>query len=214
MKRFTSIAIALVAACGGAQSTERFVEPPARAEPVDPESTEVQASYGRQELEHVLAEERRAQADGAAALEALQQQRGKAVEIALALADQGVRQRFLDSLESCRDRGVWCPPKLGHTWTLRDGDLDVPVTLDAEQRFDVESWRKLARELWSRSCDCRSMRCVDAMTRTVDTLELRPTAEVQGDHDASVALTGARTCLWRLRGKAGKRAYAAEPAAE
>ena len=196
---------ALASACGGSPGGERFVEPTTRVEPVDAESTEVHPAYGRADMERVLAEERRAQADGAAALDALMQQKGKAVEIAQALADQGVRQRYLDALESCRDHGVWCPPRLGLSWTILDGEAEVPVSLEAELRFDVASWRKLTRELWARGCDCRSMRCVDAMTRTIDTLEARPTPEVQGDHEASVGLTGARTCLWRLRGKAGQR---------
>jgi hypothetical protein len=199
----------LGAACGGAQSGERYVEPTVKSEPlIDAESTEVHPSYGRADMERVLAEERRALAEGQATAEALMLQKGKAVELSLALADLSVQRRYIEAMESCRDHGVWCPPRLGLTWTLRDGDVDVPVSLDAEQRFDLESWRKLTRELWARGCDCRSMRCVDAMTRTVDVLEARPTAEVQGDHEASVALTGARTCLWRLRGKAGKRALA------
>jgi hypothetical protein len=193
------------AACGGAQSSERYVEPTSRPEGIDAEAVEVRPSYGRAEMERVLGEERRALADGSAAIEALAAQRGKAVELAVAIADQGVRQRYVLALESCRDHGAWCPPALGLSWTLHDESADVPVSLDAELRFDLASWRKLAAELWARGCDCRTMRCVDAMTHTIDVLEARPTLEVQGDHEASVAVTGARTCLWRLRGKAGRR---------
>lgn len=193
------------AACGGAQSSERFVEPQSRPDPIDPEATEVAPSYGRAELERAIGEERRAQADGKAAIEALQTQRGKSLELATALADQGVRERYLEALETCRDHRMWCPPKLGLSWTFHDDAADVPVSLEAELRFDLQSWRKLAAELWARGCDCRTMRCVDAMTHTVDVLESRPLADVQGDHEASTAVTGARTCLWRLRGKAGSR---------
>lgn len=193
------------AACGGAQPSERFVEPQSRPDPIDPEATEVTPSYGRAEIERVLGEERRAQADGKAAIEALQTQRGKAVELALALADQGVRERYLETLETCRDHRMWCPPRLGLSWTFHDDSADVPVSLESELRFDLQSWRKLSAELWARGCDCRTMQCVDAMTHTIDVLESRPLAEVQGDHEASTAVTGARTCLWRLRGKAGSR---------
>jgi hypothetical protein len=200
-------AAAGAAGCGGGQ-TERFVEPTQAAQ-IDPEATEVQPTYGKQELERVLAEERQAHVAAQAVLDGLMGQRGKAVEISLRLADLGVQARFLETLESCKARGVWCPPKLGMTWTIRDG-VDVPVSLDSDVRFDLTSWRKLTTELWARSCDCRSMTCVDAMTVTIDALEPRPTPEVQGDEEASAALTAARTCLWRLRGKAGQRGMRVE----
>lgn len=190
------------AACGGSQ-TERFVEP-VQAARIDPEATEVVPTYGKAELERVLAEERQAHGAAQSVLAGLMEQRGKSVEISLRLADVGVQQRYIETLESCKAHGVWCPPKLGMAWTIRE-DVDVPVSLDAEVRFDLDSWRKLTTELWARGCDCRSMTCVDAMTVTIDVLEPRPTPEVQGDQEASAALTAARTCLWRLRGKAGKR---------
>jgi hypothetical protein len=190
--------------CGSSQRAERYVEPTPVNEVVDAEAMEVHPSYGQPEMDRVLAEEKQALAQGTAALAGLIEQRGKAVEIALHQADLEVQQRYIEALELCRARGMWCPPRLGLAWTIRD-DADLPVSLDAETRFDLASWRKLTTELWARGCDCRSMRCVDAMTQMIDGLELRPTAEVQGDHESSVALTGARTCLWRLRGKAGKR---------
>lgn len=202
---------ALLVSCGGSQSSERYVEPTVIGQ-IDPESTEVQPTYGRQEMERVLVEERQAHTTAAAVLASLMEQRGKSVEIALKLADLQVQERYLESLEACRARGVWCPPKLGMAWTIRE-DQDVPVSLDAEARFDLASWRKLAAELWARGCDCRSMTCVDAMTQTIDALEAQPTPEVQGDHEAAAAVTGARTCLWRLRGKAGKRGLTVEEVA-
>jgi hypothetical protein len=190
--------------CGGSQRAERYVEPTPLNEVVDAESMEVRPSYGHAEMERVLAEEKQALAEGTAALAALMEQRDKSLEIAQRQADLGVQQRYIDALDLCRARGQWCPPRLGLAWTIRD-DADLPVSLDVEPRFDLASWRKLTTELWARGCDCRSMRCVDAMTRMIDVLEIRPTPEVQGDQEASAALTGARTCLWRLRGKAGKR---------
>jgi hypothetical protein len=194
----------LGAACGGSPRAERYVEPVQQPQDIDPESTEVRPNYGRQEMDRVLTEERQSYATAATSLASLQEQRGKAVEISLRQADLGVQQRYIEVLESCRSRGVWCPPRLAMTWTIRE-DVDVPVALDAEQRFDLTSWRKLTQELWARGCDCRSMACVDAMTQTIDVLEPRPTPEVQGDHESSAALTAARTCLWRLRGLAGRR---------
>lgn len=200
-------AVVAAAGCGGGQ-TERFVEPTQVAQ-IDPESTEVVPTYGKQELERVLGEERQAHAAAQSVLDGLMGQRGKSVEISLRLADVGVQARYIETLESCKARGVWCPPKLGMAWTIRDG-VDVPVSLDNEVRFDLASWRKLTSELWARGCDCRSMTCVDAMTESIDALEPRPTPEVQGDQEASAALTAARTCLWRLRGKAGKRGMQVE----
>ncbi len=200
------VSLALAAACGGAPP-ERFVEPK-QLEPVDPESTEVQPTYSRQDMERILADERAAATAAAATLTSLMDQRGKSIEISLRLADLGVQQRYIEALESCRARSVWCPPKVGLTWTIRELEQDVPVSLDAELRFDLDSWRTLAAELWARGCDCRSMECVDAMTQSIDSLEGKPTLEVQGDHQASTAITGARTCLWRLRGLAGKRVVA------
>lgn len=204
---------AVGAGCGGGQ-TERFVEPK-KIEPIDPEATEVQPTYSRQDMDRVLTEERQAHAAAASTLATLMEQRGRSGEIALKLADLGVQQRYIDALQSCRDHGMWCPPKLGgFTWTIREMEQEVPVTLDAEPRFDVTSWRKVAAELWARGCDCRSMTCVDAMTQSIDALEQKPTLDVQGDHEASASITGARTCLWRLRGLAGKRVLYQAPPAE
>jgi hypothetical protein len=206
-----ALALALLSGCGGSSSAPRLVETSARSAEADPEATDVRPSYPRPELEQVISDERRAIAQAELELAALSEQRGQTVELALRTADLGVQRRYLAALEQCRDSGRWCPPRLGLRWTISD-DADVPVALDATLRFDRDSWRALTTELWARGCDCRSMRCVDAMTQTIDALETRPTPEVQGDHDASVALTGARTCLWRLRGLAGSRALA--PAAE
>jgi hypothetical protein len=203
-------ALLLAAGCGGSQ-TERFVEPTQAAQ-IDPEATEVVPTYGKHELERVIGEERQAHAAAQSVLASLMDQRGKAVEIALRLADLGVQERYLETLESCKARGVWCPPKLGMAWTIREG-VDVPVSLDTEVRFDLQTWRAVTAELWARGCDCRSMTCVDAMTQTIDALEPRPTPEVQGDQEASAALTAARTCLWRLRGKAGQRGMRVEDVA-
>jgi hypothetical protein len=200
--------IAVAVACGAARP-ERYVEPTQQLDAVDLESTEVQPSYSRSELERVLAEERRALTEASAVLASLMEQPGNTVEIALRQADLGVQQRYIDSLESCRARGQWCPPRLGLTWTIREGDLEVPVSLDAELRFDRDSWRTLASELWARGCDCRSMTCVDAMTQTINALETRPTPELQGEAQSSAAITAARSCLWRLRGKASRRGQTA-----
>lgn len=201
-----SLAASLVG-CGGAP-VERYVEP-TKATPVDPEAVEVVPTYSRQEMERVLAEERQAHTAAQAVLASLMEQRGRSVEIALKLADVGVQARYLEGLEACRARGVWCPPKLGMAWTIRE-EQAVPVSLDAEVRFDLTSWRALASELWARGCDCRSMTCVDAMTQTIDELEKQPMPEVQGDPEAAASITAARTCLWRLRGKAGKRGLTVE----
>jgi hypothetical protein len=49
------------------------------------------------------------------------------------------------------------------------------------------------------------------MTVAIDRLEIQPTRDVQGDDTATIAVTRARECLFRLRGKSRARHIAEEP---
>jgi hypothetical protein len=74
--------------------------------------------------------------------------------------------------------------------------------MTAALRFDLDSWRGLAAELHGRACACRTLACVDSVGIAIDQLETRPMPEVQSDDAATTAITRARECLFRLRGKA------------
>ena len=147
--------------------------------------------FAETKLERAIAEAEIAGAD-AATNDALRAQ----------TADLGVRRRFIASLESCQARQRNCPPRLDEpAWSY---DLDTPgakPSLDTPLRFDRDSWQKLANELHGRACACRTMACVDGIGAAIDDLEPRPLRDVQGDESASQAITRARQCLYRLRGR-------------
>nr|MDQ3366399.1 hypothetical protein [Myxococcota bacterium] len=124
-------------------------------------------------------------------------------QLRVARADLAVRRRFIAALEACERAGRWCPPRLDDPAWAFDPDPDRPVAppLDAPLRFDVASWRTIALELFGRACACRTLGCVDSVGVAIDQLEPRPMPAVQGDEAASLSITRARECLFRLRGK-------------
>jgi hypothetical protein len=178
-------------------------------------------SYGRPELQRALISERGIEASLERRLGELEARRDAgAVDPALddqlrvALADLGVRRRFIATLEACEAAGRWCPPRLDDPPWAYDPDPDRPTEppLGAPLRFDLDSWRTVAAELYGRACACRTLGCVDSVGVAIDELEPRPMPMVQRDDQATIDLTRARECLFRLRGKAPMPAVAAQPA--
>jgi hypothetical protein len=162
--------------------------------------------YGKPELSRALIAERGAEATAErviAELEAAETGDAAAEErLRTALADLGVRRRFIASLEACEAGGRWCPPRLDDPPWSYDPDAGRPAPLEAPLRFDLASWQKVAAELHGRACACRTIGCVDSVGAALDQLEGRPMPEVQDDDAATVSITRARECLFRLRGKA------------
>jgi hypothetical protein len=172
-------------------------------------------SYGKPELQKALIAERGLEATGErriAELEARQADTGPADGSAAALDDQrrvaeadlAVRRRFIATLEACESAGRFCPPRLDDPpWAFDpDPDQPAPPPMTAALRFDLDSWRGVAAELHGRACACRTLACVDSVGVAIDQLEIRPMPEVQSDEAAITAVTRARECLFRLRGKA------------
>ncbi len=160
-------------------------------------------SYSNDELKRALVVERAA---GATAERAVVAHEAKPSEPGLhvARADLAVRKRFIASLEACEATGLACPPRLDEpAWTW-DPDPEGPLTnpkLDTQVRFDVASWQRVAAELHGRACACRTIACVGGLEVAIDHLEGRPMPAVQADETASLSITRARECLYRLRGK-------------
>lgn len=171
-------------------------------------------TYGKAELQRALIAERGAEATGerqvheVEALVAAGSTMAGSDRLRVALADLAVRRRFLATLESCDAQGQWCPPRLDDPPWMFDPDPDAGGTppLDAPLRFDVDSWRVVAAELHGRACACRTMGCIDSLNVAIEQLEKRPMPAVQGDDAASLSVTRARECLFRLRGKKPFRA--------
>ena len=218
--------------CGGGSTTApRLLDEPISHSQLADDDRFVPA-YGKPELQKALIAERGAEATGERAVGELQARQGESTRVAdedrlrVAMADLAVRRRFIVSLEACEAEGRWCPPRLDEPTFGFDPDPDqvTPPPVDAPLRFDLESWRTLAAELHGRACACRTMTCVDAMGVAIDQLERqsredqdgraraklepKPVPEVQGDEPASLSITRARECLFRLRGKSahGRRA--------
>lgn len=167
-------------------------------------------SYQKGELSRTLQKERGAEAIASrivGELEAKDRDAAGDDQLRVATADLGVRRRFIASLERCEASGVHCPPRLDDPPWAFDPDPGKPLAppLTADLRFDLDSWRKLAAELHGRACACRTIACVDSVGVAIDQLEPRPMEQVQGDEAASLSLTRARECLFRLRGKAEPR---------
>ncbi|NVB84776.1 MAG: hypothetical protein HOV81_40780 [Kofleriaceae bacterium] len=166
------------------------------------EDVEAPPPYGKAELQKALIAERGAEATAERQVTELEAA-GDYDQVRTANEDLAVRRRFIASLEVCEAMGKYCPPRLDDpAWTLAV-DSDADPKLDVPLRFDVDSWQKVAAEMHGRACACRTLACVDSIGATIDRLETRPMRDVQGDEKASEAITKARDCLFRLRGKRG-----------
>jgi hypothetical protein len=199
--------LAFVIGCAGGNG----VRPP----PADPDGTShstladedaYKPTYGKPELQKALIAERGAEATAerrVAELEARPSDTLTADQLRVAIADLAVRRRFIQTLEACDAAGRLCPPRLDDPPWAFDPDPDRPTDppMTATLRFDLDGWRGLAAEIHGRSCACRTLSCIDSVGVAIDQLELRTAPEVQGDEAATLAITRARECLYRLRGK-------------
>jgi len=158
-------------------------------------------NYGKPELQKALIAERAAEATLEHAVAQLET--GGDDRYRTALADLAVRRRFIASLEGCESTGNACPPRLDDPPWAFDIEAEPPIDppLTASLRFDLESWRGVATELHGRACACRTVYCLDSVGVAIDQLEKRPMPDVQGDDVATLSITRARECLFRLRGK-------------
>jgi hypothetical protein len=200
--------VAAFLGCSGGGATRPGPTPPSDIPHGELASEDLFApTYGKADLEKALIAERGAEATGERIVGELE---AKAVDgpgedrLRVARADLAVRRRFIASLEACEAWGQACPPRLDDPPWSYDPDPDGPQVapkLDADLRFDLASWQKLSAELFGRACACRTIACVDSVGVVIDQLETRPMAEVQGDEAASLTITRARECLFRLRGK-------------
>jgi hypothetical protein len=155
--------------------------------------------YDKAELQRALAAERAAEASGEQRVRELEDA-GDYDQLRSALADLAVRRRFIASLELCEASGRACPPRLDEPAWQFDSAGEAPPTLDTPLRFDLATWQKLAAELHGRACACRTLACVDSMFVAIERLETRPMPDVRADETASLSITRARECLYRLRG--------------
>jgi hypothetical protein len=198
---------AFLVACSGASTTGPRTPDSAVTPGEFAAEDQLVPSYQKGELSRTLQKERGAEAIAAriaSELEAKDRDAAGDDQLRVATADLGVRRRFITSLETCEASGVHCPPRLDDPPWAFDPDPGKPLAppVTADLRFDVDSWRKLTLELYGRACACRTIACVDSVGVAIDQLEPRPMEQVQGDEAASLSLTRARECLFRLRGKA------------
>lgn len=165
-------------------------------------------SYQAAELSRALQKERGAEAIATRVLADLEAKDTGDDQLRITAADLAVRRRFIQSLERCEVSRRECPPRLDEPSWAFDPDPDKPSAppVTANLRFDLDSWRTLASELHGRACACRTIACVDSVGVAIDQLEVRPMEPVQGDETASLSITRARECLFRLRGKRPARA--------
>lgn len=199
-------------ACTPGSATRPTAPAAATAEPARTAfaDDEVKPTYEVADLRQALTAER-------AALAAAEQRVSELADtgggdpLRVARADAGVRARFVASLESCAATGRLCPPRLDEpAWTF-DVEASAEPALDVPLRFDLASWRNVAAELHGRACACRTLACVDSLFVAIERLETRPMPDVQADETASLSITHARDCLYRLRGlRATPRAIATE----
>jgi hypothetical protein len=213
----TAAGLAFAVACAGGGATQ----PPA-AEPGQRSSGELgelaaedryQPSYDKPELSRALIAERAAEASAERQVTELEDRPASPAttdQLRVALADLGVRRRFIRTLEACEAVGAWCPPRLDDpAWAFDpdpDADRRVEPPVTSTLRFDLDSWRTLAAELHGRACACRTLACVDSLGVAIDQLERRPMPQVRDDDAATASVTRARECLFRLRGKVAMRA--------
>lgn len=205
--------LALTSACsgggGGGSSGPRMPDEPVKHTDFA-EEDRYAPTYGKPDLSRALIGERGAEATAERVVAELEAKDPRAAAdddlLRVAAADLAVRRRFIESLEACEASGRWCPPRLDDPPWAYDPDPDVPRAppLEAALRFDLASWQKVAAELHGRACACRTLACVDSVGVAIDQLERRPMPEVQSDDAATLAITRARECLFRLRGRAAR----------
>jgi hypothetical protein len=201
MTRLVAIA-AVAAACGGPQRADVSGRDDSAnlttGATLAPEDDEPPPGYTKDQLEQALITERGAEATDE------QHVAASPDDYALA-ADLAVRRRFIESLESCQAANHHCPPRLDDpkwTWDPTSAAIDpAKPPISSPLRFDVDSWRRIADELHGLACGCRTKTCVDALELTIQLLEARPMQDVEADDAASASITGARECLFRLRGR-------------
>ena len=208
------LVLAPVPACGGGGGGGGTPGPRMPAEPAVhttfAEEDRDAPAYGKPDLSRALIAERGAEATAERAVAELEAKDPRTAadddRLRVAAADLAVRRRFLASLEACEASGRWCPPRLDDPPWAYDPDPDAPrdPPLEATLRFDLASWQQVAAELHGRACACRTLACVDSVGVAIDQLEGRPMPEVRGDAAATLSITRARECLFRLRGRAGQ----------
>ena len=189
----------LVACGGGGATTDPRVPAPSSGPGELADEDRYVPTYAMPELQRAIERERGAEASAERALAELDA-KGADDQYRAAAADLDVRRRFIAALAACAADGRHCPPRLDDAAWAFDPDSTTPP-MTASLRFDLASWRVLADELHGRACACRSLSCVDAVGVAIDQLEPRPMPHVQGDEVASLSITRARACLFRLRGK-------------
>ena len=194
------------ASCSGGRASGARSSDPTSTPGEFAEADRFVPSYPKSDLSRALERERGAEATAervVAELEAKDRDAAGDDQLRVAAADLGVRRRFIESLEACEASGLECPPRLDDPpWSFDpDPARSAAPPVSSELRFDLESWRKLVGELHGRACACRTLACVDSVGVAIDQLETRPMPEVQGDEAASLSITRARQCLFRLRGK-------------
>jgi hypothetical protein len=205
----------LVACGGGSGGSVTTVNEPVPGGQLADEDRFV-PTYGKAELSRALIAERGAEASSERqvrdieALVAAGSTQAGSDRLRVALADLAVRRRFIRTLESCEVSGQWCPPRLDDPPWNYDYESETPP-LETPLRFDLDSWRAITAELHARSCACRTMLCIDGVEVAIGQLESRPMPVVQGDDAAILAITRARECLFRLRGKKPFRVTSPEP---
>jgi hypothetical protein len=211
------LVLAVAVGCAGGSG----VRPP----PTDPDDQAHSAladedaykpTYGKPDLQKALIAERGAEATAerrVAELEARPSDSLIADQLRVAVADLAVRRRFIQALEACDAGGRLCPPRLDDPSWGFDPDPDRPADppMTATLKFDLDGWRGLAAELHGRSCACRTIGCVDSVGVAIDQLELRTAPAIQGDETATISITRARECLFRLRGKSVTRTPVTTP---
>ncbi len=191
-----------LAACGAPPHSQFETSPTDLTHSQLAASDDVHPSYGPRDLEKALITERGAEATNERRVEEAEA-KGDDDGLRVAKADLAVRQRFITSLEVCQQTGHLCPPRVDDPpWTYDYATDGAKPTLDTPLRFDLADWQAMTTELHGRACACRTILCVDSMDVALNELETRPTDDVRADDQATAALTRARECLFRLRGKA------------
>jgi hypothetical protein len=166
----------------------------------DDDGGEPAPTYDKAEVQKALIAERAAEANVEQRITELEAA-GDPDPINAARADLAVRRRFIATLETCEATNRYCPPRLDDPPWSYDIEMDADPKLDTPLRFDLESWQKVSAELHGRACAFRTLACIDSMNVVLARLEKRPTEEVRGDETATIEITRARDCIYRLLGK-------------